>query len=60
MLQQQESEDFVIATGESYTLRYFVELVFGHFNLDYNDYLESSAKFIRPSELLIRAIDESG
>lgn len=53
MLQRPEPEDFVIATGESNTLRYFIDLAFGYFNLDYNNYLMSSAEFVRPSEILI-------
>jgi GDPmannose 4,6-dehydratase len=53
MLQLPEPEDFVIATGESHTLRYFVELAFDYFNLDCDDYLDTSDEFKRPSELLV-------
>ncbi|QEP43548.1 GDP-mannose 4,6-dehydratase [Ectothiorhodospiraceae bacterium BW-2] len=53
MLQQDQPEDYIIATGESHSLRYFVELVFDYFHLDWQAYLQSSSDFIRPSELLV-------
>src|SRR5215218_9936300 len=38
MLQQETPDDFVIATGETHTVREFLEVVFGHLGLDYREY----------------------
>lgn len=51
MLQQESPEDFVIATGESHSLREFVALVFGALNLDWQDHVETDAALLRPSDL---------
>ncbi len=40
MLQQDEPEDFVIATGETRTIREFLDMVFGQLELDWNEYVE--------------------
>ncbi len=59
MLQEQESTDFVIATGQSCSLEYFVSEVFMHFNLDWKDHVLQDSKFFRPSELQISRADPS-
>ena len=51
MLQHHEAVDFVLATGESHTVREFCEIAFNHVGLDYEKYVVSSEKFIRPSEV---------
>jgi len=51
MLQQKKSDDFVIATGKSYTVKYFCELVFDILDLDYKKYVISDKKYFRPSEV---------
>jgi GDPmannose 4,6-dehydratase len=51
MLQHHEPLDFVLATGESHTVREFCEIAFAHVGLDYEKYVVSSEKFIRPSEV---------
>ncbi len=51
MLQHHEPVDFVLATGESHTVREFCEIAFAHVGLDYEKYVVSSEKFIRPSEV---------
>ena len=51
MLQHHEPVDFVLATGESHTVREFCEVAFAHVGLDYEKYVVSSEKFIRPSEV---------
>ncbi|MCH8921791.1 MAG: GDP-mannose 4,6-dehydratase [Planctomycetes bacterium] len=51
MLQQDEPDDFVIATGESHSVRECVEVAFGHVDLDWNDYVEVDSAFLRPAEV---------
>ncbi len=51
MLQQDHPDDFVIATGETHTVREFLELTFGHVGLDYNDYVKIDPRYFRPSEV---------
>ena len=51
MLQQEEPEDFVIATGETRTIREFLDLVFGQLELDWNDYVEVDPRYFRPAEV---------
>ncbi len=51
MLQQGEPDDYVIATGESHTVREFCELAFAEVNLDYRDHVVVDQKFYRPAEV---------
>jgi len=51
MLQQDEPDDFVVATGESHTVREFCELAFSEVGLDYSDYLKQDERFYRPAEV---------
>ena len=51
MLQQDEPEDFVIATGKKHSVRQFVELAFGHVDLDWNDHVEIDPALLRPAEV---------
>ena len=51
MLQQDTPDDFVIATGETHTIREFLDLVFGHLDLDWNDYVEIDPRYFRPAEV---------
>lgn len=51
MLQQEKAEDFVIATGETYAVREFVERVFGLLDLDWERYVEIDARYFRPTEV---------
>jgi GDPmannose 4,6-dehydratase len=51
MLQQDVANDYVIATGKTHTIRDLLKLVFGRFNLDYQDYVRFDPKYIRPEEL---------
>lgn len=52
MLQQDEAEDFVIATGQSNTLENFVESAYAHFGLNYLDHIEHNDNLLRPTELM--------
>ncbi|MGB7926216.1 MAG: GDP-mannose 4,6-dehydratase [Pyrinomonadaceae bacterium] len=51
MLQQPEPDDFVIATGEAYSVREFCELAFDEVGLDYRDYVKVDERYYRPSEV---------
>lgn len=51
MLQHDEPDDFVVATGTSYTVRDFLELSFGHVDLDYRDYVRFDERYLRPTEV---------
>lgn len=51
MLQHTEPEDFVLATGDTRTVRQFAELAFGYLDLDYRDYVTQDPAFMRPAEV---------
>ena len=51
MLQQPEPGDYVIATGESHSVREFVEAAFGHAGLDWKDHIEKDPRYFRPTEV---------
>ena len=51
MLQQDAPEDFVIATGETHSVREFLEAVFAHLDLDWRDYVEIDPRYFRPTEV---------
>jgi len=51
MLQQPEPDDYVVATGETRSVREFVELAFSHAGLDYRDHVVSDPALFRPAEV---------
>lgn len=51
MLQKETSDDYVIATGETHSIREFCEVAFGYFEMDYRDYVEIDPRFYRPAEV---------
>jgi len=51
MLQQEEPDDYVIATGESHSVREFVEEAFGYAGLDWQACVEVDTRYFRPSEV---------
>jgi len=53
MLQQDEPDDFVIATGKSYSLEEFVKTAFNSFSMEWVDYVVTDANLLRPSDLSI-------
>ena len=59
MLQQPEPDDYVIATGRTYSVRDFVELAFGYAGLDYQKYVVIDPAMYRPSEVNILQGDPS-
>ncbi len=59
MLQLDTPEDFVIATGETHTVREFCEIAFAELGLDYRDYVHTDPRFVRPSEVDLLVGDAS-
>tara|TARA_A100001035_G_scaffold83670_1_gene65004 strand:- start:12040 stop:13077 length:1038 start_codon:yes stop_codon:yes gene_type:complete len=51
ILNHSKSDDFVIATGETHTIKEFLEIAFDYVNLKYEDFLEISEKHFRPNEV---------
>ena len=51
MLQQDKPDDFAIATGETHSVREFVERVFKKLDLDYRRYVEIDERYFRPTEV---------
>ena len=51
ILQQDHPDDFVVASGESHTVREFCELAFAEVGLDYRDHVVIDKRFYRPAEV---------
>ena len=51
MLQQEQPDDYVVATGETHEVREFLELAFGYVNLNWQDYVEFDERYLRPAEV---------
>ena len=51
MLQQDQPGDFVVATGETHSVREFCELAFAHAGLNYQDHVTFDERFMRPAEV---------
>ncbi len=59
MLRQNQPDDYVIATGRSYPLEYFVEAVFTWFGLDWHDHVIVDQQLCRPSDISVSLADPS-
>ena len=59
MLQQDEPDDYVIATGETHSVADFLTGAFSHVNLDWHDYVELDPKYLRPAEVDLLVGDAS-
>jgi GDPmannose 4,6-dehydratase len=59
MLQQDQPDDYVIATGETHTVREFVETAFALAGLDYRDYVKGDPDLFRPAEVNVLLGDAS-
>jgi GDPmannose 4,6-dehydratase len=59
MLQQDEADDYVIATGETHSVREFCEAAFARAGLDYKDHVVVDEKFFRPAEVDLLVGDPS-
>lgn len=51
MLQRDEPDDYVVASGEAHTPKEFCEVAFGHVDLDWRDYVEVDPRYFRPAEV---------
>ena len=51
MLQQDQPDDYVLATGETHTVREFCRLAFSHVDLDYERYVKMDPAYVRPAEV---------
>jgi GDPmannose 4,6-dehydratase len=51
MLQHDTPDDFVVATGETHSVRDFLEIAFGHVDLDWRDHVKQDPRFMRPAEV---------
>lgn len=59
MLQQEQGEDYVIATGQTHSVREFVELAFAEVDLDWRDYVAQDESLVRPAEVDLLVGDAS-
>jgi GDPmannose 4,6-dehydratase len=59
MLQQPEPDDYVIATGETHSVREFLEQAFAHVGLNFKDYVEFDERYTRPAEVDLLIGDSS-
>jgi GDPmannose 4,6-dehydratase len=51
MLQADEPDDYVLATGETHSVRELLDEAFGYAGLDWNDYVEEDERYFRPAEV---------
>jgi GDPmannose 4,6-dehydratase len=51
MLQAAEPDDYVIATGETHSVRDFLDEAFGCLDLDWKEYVETDPRYLRPAEV---------
>ncbi|MEQ1946463.1 MAG: GDP-mannose 4,6-dehydratase [Bryobacteraceae bacterium] len=51
MLQQPEPDDYVVSTGESHTVREFLDVAAGNLELNWNDFVETDSRYLRPTEV---------
>ncbi len=59
MLQQEQGDDYVIATGETHSVKEFLEEAFSYLKLNYQDYVEIDKKYFRPAEVDLLLGDSS-
>jgi GDPmannose 4,6-dehydratase len=59
MLQQDKPDDYVVATNETHSIREFLDIAFGHVNLDWQNYVEFDERYLRPAEVELLIGDAS-
>ena len=59
MLQQNEPDDYVVATGQNHSVREFLKLVFDRVGLDWKKYVEVDSRYLRPAEIDVLQGDAS-
>src|SRR5207248_4329465 len=51
MMQAERADDYVIATGETHSIKEFLTEAFGHLGLDWSEYVENDPRYYRPAEV---------
>ena len=51
MLQADEPDDYVVATGETHSVREFLQTAFEHLDLDWREHVEIDPRYLRPTEV---------
>ncbi|MEA5463948.1 GDP-mannose 4,6-dehydratase [Leptothoe sp. PORK10 BA2] len=51
MLQQDQPDDYVVATGETHTIKEFLDIAFNYVNLNWHDYVKFDPRYLRPAEV---------
>ena len=51
MLQQEQADDYVVATGQTHSVREFVEAAFGLVGLDWREHVAVDTRYLRPTEV---------
>jgi len=51
MLQHDQPDNFVVATGKTHSIRDFLDIAFGHADLDWHEYVKQDPRFLRPAEV---------
>jgi len=59
MLQQEIPQDLVFGTGETHSVREFVEEAFGYVGLDWREYVTTDPRYVRPTEVPLLQADPS-
>ena len=59
MLQRPEPQDYVVGTGRTHSVRELVEAAFGHVGLDWQQYVVTDPRFVRPAEVDLLQADPS-
>ncbi len=59
MMQQDQPDDFVVATGETHSVEEFLDVAFGRVDLDWHDYVVQDPQFMRPAEVDLLVGDPS-
>jgi len=59
MLQQPRPQDYVVGTGQTHSVRELVEAAFGHVGLDWQEYVKTDARYVRPAEVDLLQADPS-
>ncbi len=59
MLQHETADDFVVGTGETHSVREFLELAFGHAGLDWREHVKIDQRYFRPAEVDLLLSDPS-
>jgi GDPmannose 4,6-dehydratase len=59
MLQQDQPDDYVVGTGQTHSVRELCQVAFGHLGLNYQDYIKTDSRFIRPADVDLLVSDST-